>query len=106
MKKTVIRDLNTEQKMVRFEGPLQLGFAVYSIIFLLFCKRKQPLEPYLDFTLSVSVFAVLYVIAIMLSAAVLIYNRKHETRWANKSISYLLAAGNVVMGIYWFIKFA
>lgn len=106
MKKTVIRDLNTQQEMVRFEGPLQLGFAIYSIIFILFCKREQPLEPYLDFTISVPVFAVLYVIAIVLSAAVLIHNRKHETKWANKTTSYLLAVANLLMGISWFMNFA
>ena len=99
MKKAVIRDLNKEQEMVRF-NPFQLGFAVYTMLFMLCSKR-----PYLNFSICLPIFIVMYVIAMLLSVAVLRYNQKYETRKANKTICYLFTACNVLMGIYRLMMF-
>lgn len=105
MKKAVIRDLNKEQNIARF-GPLQMGFVIYSIVFMLLCRNDKPLDPYLDFTVTLPVFIALFVTAVILAAMVLIYNRKNEVRRANRTASYIYAAADICFGVYWLINFA
>lgn len=98
--KNIHYSIDRESEWVRM-NPLQVGWIAYTVVYCIICLRRDSLD-FLPFHVKISNGAIIAMsaAALILTAVVLIFNRRYEVKSAVKQVCYAMSALNGCMIVY------